>query len=176
MRRITIPIALQVRGPILTKSFSIGTLGLDAVMAKRTFENPATGAEETRYYLPGRLVKGLLLEAWQELSTVGGSYGNRIPEWLGEASVPDSDDKSARGRLVLDDFVDWQTIPDAKQTPRFRIAIDEERCAADAGKLQVMESPYAPGQLVRFVGHARFLAADGEERWRTGHRTNPNGQ
>jgi hypothetical protein len=162
MKRITVPITLKVQGPILTKSSSIGALGLDAVMARRAFDNPETGETEERYYLPGRLVKGLLREAWQELSTADASFGERISEWLGDESVTDSDDAPARGRLAFDDFADRRTVPGAKDT-RFRIEVDEIRGAAAGQQMQMMESPYAPGQVVDFEGRARFLIADEED-------------
>ncbi len=79
MKRITVPITLKAQGPILTKSSSIGALGLDAVMARRDVRDPGDRRnEEPRYYLPGRLVKGLLREAWQELSTADASFGDPL--------------------------------------------------------------------------------------------------
>jgi hypothetical protein len=163
MRRITVPVTLQVQGPILTKSSSMGALGLDAVMARRAFEEPATGDVKTRYYFPGGLVKGLLREAWQELATVDPTLLNCASEWLGDASLPDSQDEPARGRLMFDDFADIQTEPEAGHPVRYRIEIDEDRGAADAAKLQMMESPYASGQVVQFQGQVRFLVSDGEK-------------
>jgi hypothetical protein len=161
MKRITVPITLKVQGPILTKSSSIGALGLDAVMARRAFETPETSALEERYYLPGRLVKGLLREAWQELSTADASFGELIPEWLGDESVPDSDDAPTRGRLVFDDFADRCTTPGGGDT-RYRIEVDEVRGAATAQQMQMMESPYASGQVVNFEGRVRFLTSNGK--------------
>jgi hypothetical protein len=162
MRRITLPITLQVQGPILTKSSSIGALGLDAVMAKRDFEDAATGVAKSRYYIPGALVKGLLRESWQELATVDQTLLKRALEWLGDASPMNSQDEPARGRLMFDDFADLQNEPKPEQPVRYRIEIDEERGAADAGKLQMMESPYASGQVVDFQGQVRFLVGDEE--------------
>ena len=68
MIRRTLDMTLLVKGPVITRSSSIGDVGVDAPMAKRAIE----GVE--RYYLPGRLVKGLLREAWQELGVVKPEY------------------------------------------------------------------------------------------------------
>ena len=162
MKRITIPITLRVQGPILTKSSSTGALGLDAVMARRKFETE-TGGVATHYYLPGRLVKGLVLEAWQELSTIDAAYSRLASEWLGNASPRESDDRPVRGRLAFGDFADRRTDAEAESAPRYRIAVDEVRETAAGQMMQMMESPYGSGQLVDFEGEARFVAADGEE-------------
>ncbi len=58
--------------------------------------------------------------------------------------------------------MDRNTVPGAKDT-RFRIEVDEIRGAAAAQQMQMMESPYAPGQVVDFEGRARFLTADEED-------------
>ena len=153
MKRITIPIALQVQGPILTKSSSMGALGLDAVMAQRDIREPGDRRRRARYYLPGRLVKGLLLEAWQELSTVDGSSGEPITKWLGDESVKDSDDKPDRENVsCLRISRTGKRFPMASRRRASGSRSTKSRGAADAGKMQVTESPYASGQVVRFRG------------------------
>lgn len=168
MKRITTPITLTVKGPVLTKATSMGRFGVDAIMASSQFLNPITGKVEARYYLPGRLIKGLLREALQELSTVKTVYGDLIGEWLGEETREGTGDHPLRGRLLFGDFTDLErTVSEEKL--RYRIQIDECRGAADAQMLQMMESPYAAGKPVRFTGSVRFLVSD--EEWTKGrHR------
>jgi len=162
MTRITLPITVVVQGSVLTRSSSIAGLGVDALMAVGKFKDNCTGVVGKRYYLPGRLVKGLLREAWQELSLVETSYSGLIPIWLGDESLHDSEDEPLRGRLIFSDFADSST-PVGQDNLRYRIGIDEERGAVDAGKLQVIESPYAPFQTVEFHGEVRALACTGED-------------
>ena len=161
MKRITTWITLTVKGPVLTKASAMGRFGVDALMASSQFANPVTGAVEPRYYLPGRLIKGLLREALQELSTLRGSYAGLIREWLGEEPPEGTGDDPLRGRLLFGDFADLET-PVGEEKLRYRIQIDECRGAADAQKLQVMESPYAAGKPVKFTGKVRFLISDEE--------------
>jgi hypothetical protein len=161
MKRITTPITLTVKGPVLTKSSAMGRFGVDALMASSQFANPFTGAIESHYYLPGRLIKGLLREALQELSTLKGAYAGLIREWLGEEPPEGTGDDPLRGRLLFGDFADLETTV-SEEKLRYRIQIDECRGAADAQKLQVMESPYAAGKAVKFTGNVRFLISDEE--------------
>jgi len=153
MTRFTLPVTLKVRGATITRSSSIGAVGIDASMAKRKF-----GATGERYYLPGRLVKGLLREAWQELGTVKPEYAGYITEWLGAGSGEDYNEP-LRGRLYFSDFADDKP---ATARLRYRISIEEDTGVADAGMLQVTESPYAPLQEVEFSGEVRCLTGAGE--------------
>ena len=161
MKRVTIPITLTVKGPVLTKSSAMGRFGVDALMASSQFADAATGAIKPRYYLPGRLIKGLLREALQELSTLNKAYAGLIREWLGEEPPENTGDEPRRGRLLFSDFADLETDVEEEKL-RYRIAIDECRGAADAQKLQMIESPYAAGQPVKFTGKVRFLISDEE--------------
>jgi len=115
LSRVRLPLTLRVEGPVLTRSSSIGAPGVDAPMAVGTVLNKSTGRVETRYYLPGRLIKGLLREAWEELGTAPSSrYIEYVATWLGLESAPESPGDEAsdiprRGRLNFGDFVDFQT-------------------------------------------------------------------
>lgn len=161
MRRITLKVAIEVQGPVITRSSAIGDFGVDAPMAKGTFCESVSGEWKECFYLPGRLVKGLLREAWQELSTIEDRYAKLITGWLGEKSS-DEFESPQRGRLVFGDFPDFGTDV-ARRQLRYRIKIDEARGAADTGMLQVMDSPYRAGKLVTFQGCVRFLAGDRED-------------
>jgi hypothetical protein len=163
MKRITLPITFRVQGPILTRSSSIGEPGVDAPMASGMVWNQSTGVAERRFYLPGRLIKGLLREAWQELAAqAGAAYDAKfIREWLGDESVKDTGDAPLRGRLAFSDFADYTTAPEVHSS-RCRIVVDEVRGAADAAKLQLMDSPYASFDEPAFEGRIRFMARKGE--------------
>jgi hypothetical protein len=148
---------LKVKGPVLTRSSAIGEPGFDAVMARGKFPGPA-GPEE-RFYLPGALVKGLLREAWQELSAAAPSYGTWARLWLGDqASGPT--DSPQRGALHFTDFVDASTPAASGQPARYRIQLEETRGAASAQMIQVIESPYAPGSELTFQGTIRTTVHD----------------
>ena len=167
MKRVTIPLTLIVKGPVLTKSSSIGRIGIDAVMAEGRFRNPKTEKVEKRYYLPGTLVKGLLREAWWELAAADDRFWRLTEEYLGAKSAAEATNDPGtndprRGRLLFSDFAD-RGEHNSIMTTRYRIAIDEERGAVDAGKLQMAESPYAPGEEIEFVGEARLLVTEGED-------------
>jgi hypothetical protein len=97
----------------------------------------------------------------QELSTLRDAYAKLIPEWLGEEPPEDTGDEPRRGRLLFGDFADLETDV-GEEKLRYRIAIEECRGAADAQKLQMMESPYAAGKPVKFTGKVRFLISDAE--------------
>ena len=158
MRRVSWTVELKMQGPLITKSSAIGRHGVDAVMAQSSFVSPTgDGKSEKRYFLPGTLVKGLLREGWQELAAVEKNFGVLIDKWLGEKSH--SGQEPERGKLVFNDFVDWQT-PTGEAAQRYRIEIDATRGAVDAGQMQVLDAPYAPGQEIRFNGVIRALVSD----------------
>jgi len=177
-------ITLQIQAPFLTKSSAPGDYGIDAVVARRADRQP---------YIPGTLVTGKLLEAWKQLGTVKDRCGRILfaPEteswlgkWLGDDAA--SGFEPRRKRLTFTDFVFISkesseraaktVMPTAKAgfkeesskckretKTRFRIRMDAERGAADEGALQLIESPFAPRDIVEFEGTACFLAKSREE-------------
>jgi hypothetical protein len=153
---VKLKVTLKARGPIVTRSSSIGAPGIDAPMASRKFLNPATGKAEQRYYIPGSLIKGMLREAWTELG-----FHDHCEKWLGRGSDPEvpgdeEADVPKRGLLWFGDFADFAT--ELKRELRFRIEIDEARGAAANAMLQVIDSPYAPFDEPEFRGEIRWLA------------------
>jgi hypothetical protein len=147
---------------VLTKSSSIGDLGCDAIMARTMRRDPQSNRMVPRFYIPGGLVKGLLREAWQEIGhVIDAAYLDLQREWLGDASAPASADKPLRGKLRFGDFVDGRTDAASAHRKRFRIQIDDERGAADGQMLQVIDSPYSPGEDVEFSGTLAALVPDG---------------
>ncbi|MBI1358247.1 MAG: hypothetical protein GC160_28260 [Acidobacteria bacterium] len=157
MKCVTATVEIHVRGPVLSQSSSVGAPGFDALMAQAKF-----ALNQSRYYLPGSLIKGLVREVWQEFAEVEPEYQSLISRWLGDESPKASDDRPERGRMKWSDFVDWSTEPAKRSPSRTRIQIDDERGAADEAMLQVLESPYASGQPVTFKGEVKWLAADDE--------------
>lgn len=159
MNRTVWNVSLQVRGPVMTKSSAIGAPGFDAVMARGSFKG-ANGIE-SRYYLPGSLIKGLLREAWQELSFYDGRYGEWCERWLGKGSCK-PDDTPERGQLQFTDFVDYNTPTDGEKPTRYRIQVEEMRGAAAGQMIQMMESPYAPGCEINYLGSIRTVHPEAE--------------
>lgn len=159
MKRTMWDVSVIVRGPVLTKSSAIGAPGFDAVMARGTFASAAGPVE--RFYLPGALIKGLLREAWQELSVADSRYLDWCDRWLGRKS-DDEDNEPQRGRLQFTDFADVSTPTNRRQPKRYRIQVEETRGAATGKMLQVIESPYAPGSAIEFRGTVRTTAPEPE--------------
>jgi hypothetical protein len=162
LSRATLTVKIVVRGPVITRSSSIGEAGVDAPMACTRI-----GKDDPRFYLPGRLVKGLLRDAWNELGTVEERYRTNIASWLGLESPENSEDEPKRGRLSFGDFVDFDTSSGVHAL-RFRIQIDETTGTAGNAMLQIIDSPYAPQYEVTFQGEIRWLAEPGSDpaRWK----------
>ncbi len=140
-------IAIDVVGPFLTQSSSARGYGVDAPLA-RTGEK-----EKETAYLPFSLIKGKLLQAWQEIGAdkatleyLGAECGNAENEGSVEAKP---------GRIHFGDLIHRE--PEKKNRPlRHRIRIDRKTGCADDGALQVIESPFAAGETIRFSGPVRF--------------------
>lgn len=149
---------LTLRGPVLTQSTTQGRFGVDAALAR-------SGGH---FYLPGTLVKGLLAEAWQELSCADPSFEQARKDWLGEGSGRWADevrrvrDYPKRARLFFDDFIDDST-PIDDTTTRFRIEIDDARGSVEHGHYLVIEAPYPSGKHVAFEAILWALCPDEEE-------------
>jgi CRISPR/Cas system CSM-associated protein Csm3 (group 7 of RAMP superfamily) len=140
MKQTTATIHLTLTGPILTQSSVPGALGIDTPVARN---------EKGLPYLPFSLIKGRIRQSWEELGY------NDSSAWFGDR--PRSGDYlPARGRLTFSDFV-LAGNPPATQI-RHRIAISSETGAADDGALQIIESPFAPGEAVSFRGQVSWLS------------------
>lgn len=147
MTQIKLEVTLTLIGPVLTQSSAAGDLGVDSPIARLT-----TG----ECFLPYSLIKGRLRQSWDEL---------KLPDadsWFGQPGLS----MAIRGRLRFGDFVEQRTgeKDSSKRSPvRHRIRIDESTGAADDGALQVIESPFAAGQFITFLGDIRYFAASDEE-------------
>jgi hypothetical protein len=171
MLDVTLQIRITLSGPILTRSTAMGSLGVDAPMA-RLFGRP-----EGAFYLPSSLVQGRLSHSWKELHTLFPDHGfdKALGELLGQGTddageVATSNFLPQRGKLAFTDFVhDTQKVGPEEQerldhpTLGYRIRMDPERGAVDHGAIQVMESPFAAGELVAFTGEISYFAVDREQ-------------
>jgi len=144
-------VRLTVRGPVLTQSTARGRFGLDAVMAR----------SNGHFYLPGALIKGLVNEAWQELSCIDVDYEKTRVRWLGSESTK-ADDTPERALLFFEDLLDPTPAP-AETSTRFRIEIDDTRGSVEFGHYVLIEAPYHLGAQVTFEGTLRALCADDAE-------------
>lgn len=152
-------VTLELVGPVMTKSTTLGAFGTDSPMAQ-------SGG---RYYLPGSLVRGRLREAWQELSAAApdatGTW--RIDSWLGR-KTGNREDKTGtfepeRASIYFEDFF-APAIPSSGASPlRYRIRIDSDTGAVETGAFQVIEAPWASGDSCDFSAEIRLFATSADE-------------
>jgi hypothetical protein len=164
-------ITLTLRGPVLVKSTSSSTFGLDAAMARVAY-----GPEADKPIVPGTLIKGKLAEALAQLAHLDASLETFCAQWLGlttDGHPGETNGNSAgacdpfRGRLLFGDFVaqnaEEKNLAETERAyrgpdTRHRISIDDYLGSVKSGHLQVIEMPYAPWREVDFKGAIRFLA------------------
>jgi len=147
MSRYRFTVTLQVQGPVLSRAVEAGRAGVDAVALRDRAKHEA---------LPGTLVRGLLRQSWE---TFG--WTERIAHWLGGDPVaarnPDKDrseydpEHAKRSRLRFDDRWSVET-PGERHRFRHRIRIEHDTGAVSGGGLMIVETPFAPGETVRFTG------------------------
>ncbi len=162
MYRVDIPVTIHIEGPFITQSTVPGPYGIDAVMARDS---------KGRSYIAGTHVAGKLREAWEELESVlGGRRPELVPdkrgidELLGKASGQDEADGDFDPHSKVLYFSDFTCQhPEAKGKARYRIEIDELAGAVKKGAIQVIESPFDPGETVPFAGKVTFLARNREQ-------------
>lgn len=152
MIKTIVTIQLTLTGPILTQSSSPGSWGLDCVVARNA---------EGLFYLPGTLLTGKLLQAWQELKNAIDDKTKFCPEfekWLGECS---KNDFPKTKQLFFSDLVCQHNDSDQTNTAN-RIKIDAQRGSVEKNQLAVIESPFFSGSDYLFTGELHFFAADEE--------------
>jgi hypothetical protein len=152
MPLITLDLTLTLSGPFLTQSSTPRDYGVDAVLARDNLE---------RFYIPGTSLVGVLRKAWKEL--FGDDF---INDWLGQEQHSDSPKGSVLPRpkrLYIGDLALMTIKKEANRKTTYRIRIDEERGSVAEGAYLVVETPFAPGELVQFQGQVRFLANDAED-------------
>lgn len=146
MLEVTLTVRLVLRGPVLTHSTSIGAIGIDAPMARDS---------DGRYYLPFSLVRGRLRQSWEELQeATNGTLAPQVEDLLGPKPGETTAREPNRGRLHFSDFIHDGDADESGVLHRIRM--DMSRGAANKGAMQTIESPFAPGQRVRFTGTISF--------------------
>lgn len=141
LRELTLNVTL--RGPILTKSTSPSSFGVDAAAA-RDFR---TG----KPCLPGTLIKGKVREALGQLGETGADL-----DWLfGEEPDSGNGDEPERAALKFEDLI---AQPGARKASLHRVALDHTLGSAKGQMLRVIETPYLAGESVCFSGTASCYA------------------
>lgn len=158
---------IEVQGPILTQGSGARHYGIDTSVLRDHFG---------QIVLPGSLLKGNVRHALQELiellpsSTVQSDW---LARWLGAEGVNLADNRF-RGKLNFDFY--WyvqssdahnqqltsESVQDSDVKSQLntinRIRIDEQG-TVEPGALQFIETPYAPGESIRFCGNIHFRAS-----------------
>lgn len=149
-QRHTLKVTITLEGPILTKSSSPARFGLDAAVART-----ATAQEES--CLPGSLIKGKIKESLLVL----GYKESEVISWLGEESEAMGHNDPLRGAWLFPDYFVSST-EEKKGCTKHRIAVIDVLGSVKGEALQVIETPFPPGQEVEFSGDVRFYGDDTE--------------
>ncbi len=142
-------IEVKLRGPVLTKSTSPSTFGLDAAVARDFDGTPI---------LPGTLIEGRICEALFILE----EDPQRLTELFGAGTDGNPTNEPQRGELVLGDLIAGRKTEDDEEEVATisRVKIDAETGTAAGEMLRVIEAPFAPGEEVTFKGKARMFCKD----------------
>lgn len=146
-------ITLTIQAPFISHAVGAVALGWDTALHRDDQGRPA---------LPGTLIKGNLREAWEAFVDQGCTLitDDELGNWLGDTAQ--SDFEPRRGNLNFDYWwcdAQWQG---GDVSALYRIAIDETTGAVGRGAIQVIESPYPPGQEVVLQGCVRAWCDEGE--------------
>lgn len=158
MLSVTLSIRLTLVGLVLSRATAAGAPGVDAPMAR---------GSDGKYYIPYSLVRGRLRQSWEELrEATDKGYSPPVDRLLGSRSgdarqVGDSGFEPMRGLLRFTDFRGESEVSGPDYIHRLRM--DSSRGAAHKGALQVIESPFPPGQEVTFAGTISYVAVDGPD-------------
>lgn len=137
-------IKLTLQGPILAKSSSPASFGLDAAVA-RDFKNG-------RPIIPGTLVEGRVRESLEQL-------GEGDPARLfGKETKEDTNNEPSRGQLLIGDLAAAKPGSDAASLSR--VALDGTLGSAKGEMLREIETPFLAGDEVVFAGEAEMFCAN----------------
>ncbi|MEI6569787.1 MAG: RAMP superfamily CRISPR-associated protein, partial [Verrucomicrobiota bacterium] len=150
MKRHSYTVTLKIRGPILTKSSSPASFGIDSAVAR-----VATGPNAGTPCIHGSLVKGKVLEALLQLGYKEGD----VALLLGEESESRHPYNPIRGTLAFSDAFVAQETKHSNQF-RSRISIENDLGSVKGEALQVIETPYLPGQEVTFTGTVHYYGTE----------------
>ncbi|OQX17686.1 MAG: hypothetical protein BWK76_09885 [Desulfobulbaceae bacterium A2] len=144
MIHLELTVELVVQGPLLCKSSVPGGRGLDAVMARDATDRPV---------IPGSHLVGKMRDTWRWLDPT-----NRESAWrdylLGVRN--DAGDYNPKRKAInVGDFVLTNA---SSRGVRHRIAIDDQRGAADTGAICFAEDLFHAGGEYVFAGQISFVA------------------
>ena len=143
-------IRIKLRGPVLTKSTSPSTFGLDAAIA-RDFK-------DDRPILPGTLLEGRICEALFILEETA-----RLKELFGANSDVSAANEPIRGALLIGDLHAQDN--GCSEATISRVKMDAQTGTAAGEMLRVIETPYLSGKEVSFKGAgSMFCEGDVEAR------------
>lgn len=155
----TMPVTINVEGPVLTRATAIGGMGVDAPVAR-------LDDEDRTPYLAGSHVLGKVRHALQHLLQIQQNTGAAGPiprdclnDWFG-GTGDEAEGYAKRRRIFFSDLT-AATYGNPSAT-RTRIAIDRERGAAKEGALLTLEAPYRSGETIEFSGSVHVIGPDGE--------------
>ena len=160
MKLYQLDVELSCIAPVLSAAIGTMTLGTDAAMRRDIEGRPA---------LPGSLIRGNLRHAWTIFHKHIDDTDQCLPvdDWLGEKSEEKSNDsnfKPQRARLYFSYWwsdLTWSSADDRR--PLYRIRLNTETGTVKSKMLQVIESPYAHGQEVKFSGQIHAWLIDENE-------------
>lgn len=153
MNGYSFEVRLRVQGPVISRAVQAGRAGVDAVALRDHHRLEA---------LPGTLIRGLLRQAWTELG-----WDDAVHTWLGgdPMTARDLDKTGAAYRLPRSPLrlSDYWTVENRGEAGSYRHRIRIEASGAvTGGGLMIIETPFAPGAEVAFVGTVTALTADAE--------------
>ncbi len=140
-------IQLTLQGPVLTKSTSPTSFGIDAAVA-RDFRTQ-------KPMIPGTLIRGKLRESLAQLGELA-----QLERLFGKQTGSGGEDASYdpdRGMLLIGDLVADQV---GASSTLSRVSLNSTLGAAEGEMLRVIEMPVAAGQEVDFLGKASVFCAD----------------
>lgn len=138
---------LTLQGPILAKSSTPASFGLDAAVA-RDFQ---TG----RPMIPGTLLEGRVRESLSQL-------GEGEPDSLfGRETGANTDNMPDRGKLLIGDILAESKGADSAFASR--VALDGTLGSAKGEMLRVIETPFLAGEEVVFAGVAEMFCRDDQD-------------
>lgn len=155
-------VRLTLRAPILSQASGARAYGVDTASLRDGGNHPA---------LPGSLVRGNLRHAWKDLRdryprVTEIPSEDEVKAWLGDKSEEGGDNRPNRGRLRFAEH--WCADRPGESGVRHRAERDPNAGAVAGGSLQVIESPFAAGEKVVYVGWIKAWCRDDTEAGRLG--------
>ena len=142
VRMVRFEVTFRMRGPTLSNASGSRRFGVDTTFEKDLLGRPA---------LPGSLIKGNVAHAWEVLYD-DHEHKELCRLLLGATSDSENCEPSPALLTFSSYWSDTKWTNNARPAYKYRIARDEDTGTVCEGSLQVIESPYATGEEVDFVG------------------------